>query len=190
MSEGTVPRLRAKRGALRPRAMKNAIALVLLGCGSTQVPEDCEIRVGDRCFSDQAAACEAAGCEPGQCVVLESYPGQIECTEPATAGASNPDLESPACSRPDNRCVATECGTLPADWTSCSADSDCALAEASNVCGCTDGRPTGPFIAVNTTHRDRVAAQLFGEEEEPFPCACDCTATAHCVEGTCTVRSP
>jgi hypothetical protein len=172
--------------------MRYAIAIVLIGCGSTQEPETrCEIRVGEQCYADQGSACEAAGCPAERCTVLRSYPGQISCDESGQeASGGNPDLEPPVCSRPDNRCVATECGTLPADWTSCAQDSDCTLAEAANVCGCTDGRPHGPFIAVNVAHESDVSGHMFGDAEEPFPCACDCTASAHCTSGTCTVTSP
>jgi hypothetical protein len=42
-------------------------------------PENCDFEVKDKCYTDQAEACAAAGCEPDKCVVLESYPAQIEC---------------------------------------------------------------------------------------------------------------
>ncbi|MCA9638578.1 MAG: hypothetical protein KC420_21260 [Myxococcales bacterium] len=42
-------------------------------------PEDCEFRVKGECYKDKDAACKAAGCEPDKCVVLESFPAQIEC---------------------------------------------------------------------------------------------------------------
>lgn len=54
------------------------------GCAEGGVPEDgdmegCEIRVGTCCYAEQRHACAAAGCAPGHCIVLESYPGQISC---------------------------------------------------------------------------------------------------------------
>lgn len=172
--------------------MRYAIAIVFFGCGSTQQPDSrCQYRVEGQCYAARDSACEAAGCALDACTVLDSEPAQIACDDPARAASSgSPDLEPPVCSRPDNRCIATEYGTLPADWTTCIEDSDCTLGEAANVCGCTDGRPSGPFIAVNVAHRDDVSGHMFGDAEEPFPCACDCTASARCTSGTCTVTSP
>ncbi|MCA9637319.1 MAG: hypothetical protein KC420_14935 [Myxococcales bacterium] len=43
-------------------------------------PSDCDYEVKGTCYKDQAAACEAAGCTPDNCAVLESYPMQIECS--------------------------------------------------------------------------------------------------------------
>ncbi|MEZ4381909.1 MAG: hypothetical protein R3A79_11230 [Nannocystaceae bacterium] len=42
-------------------------------------PENCDFTVKDKCYTDQAEACAAAGCEPDKCMVLESYPAQIQC---------------------------------------------------------------------------------------------------------------
>jgi hypothetical protein len=39
----------------------------------------CDFVVGDACFDSADSACACAGCEPDQCVVLESYPAQIRC---------------------------------------------------------------------------------------------------------------
>jgi hypothetical protein len=41
--------------------------------------EDCEIRFQGCCYAEQSHACAAAGCPPGQCAILESYPGQVAC---------------------------------------------------------------------------------------------------------------
>ena len=41
--------------------------------------ENCDFVVGEDCFTEQDAACKAAGCTPENCVVLESYPAQIRC---------------------------------------------------------------------------------------------------------------
>ena len=41
--------------------------------------ENCDFVVGEDCFTEQDAACKAAGCTPESCVVLESYPAQIRC---------------------------------------------------------------------------------------------------------------
>ena len=42
-------------------------------------PENCDFMVNDKCYTDQAEACTAAGCEPDKCMVMESYPAQISC---------------------------------------------------------------------------------------------------------------
>jgi hypothetical protein len=43
-----------------------------------ETPSDCNFRVEGKCYADQASACTAAGC-PSDCLVLESYPAQIQC---------------------------------------------------------------------------------------------------------------
>lgn len=42
-------------------------------------PASCDYRVGETCYASEAEACSAAGCKPGECIVLESYPAQIHC---------------------------------------------------------------------------------------------------------------
>ena len=46
-------------------------------------PEGCEVVVGACCYHASADACAAAHCPLGACLVLESYPGQIQCNEGA-----------------------------------------------------------------------------------------------------------
>ncbi|MBN8612756.1 MAG: hypothetical protein J0L92_19330 [Deltaproteobacteria bacterium] len=51
------------------------------GCvprGSGAPPEGCEIVVGQCCYRVSTDACAAAGCT-GRCLILESYPGQVQC---------------------------------------------------------------------------------------------------------------
>jgi hypothetical protein len=43
------------------------------------VPEGCDFRVGDECYDNADAACDAAGCPRQSCQILESYPAQIAC---------------------------------------------------------------------------------------------------------------
>jgi hypothetical protein len=42
-------------------------------------PVDCSYEHAGCCYGTAAAACAAAGCDEGQCQVLESYPAQIRC---------------------------------------------------------------------------------------------------------------
>lgn len=54
------------------------------GCRAGGVPWDgnhagCLYEVSGCCYPDAAAACEAAGCDPGGCQILESAPAQITC---------------------------------------------------------------------------------------------------------------
>jgi putative intracellular protease/amidase len=66
------------------------IALFIVGCASTSsLPDNCEIRVDGQCYMTQEAACAAAGC-PDHCLILETYPGQVECQVDATLAAQNP----------------------------------------------------------------------------------------------------
>ena len=44
-----------------------------------EVDENCEFMVKEKCYTDQKAACEAAGC-PDTCVVMETFPGTIQCS--------------------------------------------------------------------------------------------------------------
>jgi hypothetical protein len=39
----------------------------------------CDFVVAGSCFDDADSACACAGCAPGQCLILESYPAQITC---------------------------------------------------------------------------------------------------------------
>lgn len=74
------------------------LAFVLVGCGAStpaasttsepagctprgtgEPPEGCEIVVGECCYREQADACAAAGCAEGACLLLESYPAQVQC---------------------------------------------------------------------------------------------------------------
>jgi len=68
------------------------IALFIVGCASTSsVPENCEIRVDGQCYLSQEAACAAAGC-PDDCIILQTYPGQVECGQPTTVPDPNPEV--------------------------------------------------------------------------------------------------
>ena len=49
------------------------------GTATPNPPAACDYRVGQTCYATEAEACSAAGCPPGGCVVLESYPAQITC---------------------------------------------------------------------------------------------------------------
>lgn len=49
------------------------------GTATPNAPAACDYRVGQTCYATEAQACSAAGCPPGGCVVLESYPAQITC---------------------------------------------------------------------------------------------------------------
>jgi hypothetical protein len=44
-----------------------------------RVAPGCDFRVGEACFASDTEACSAAGCKPGGCIVLESYPAQVTC---------------------------------------------------------------------------------------------------------------
>ncbi len=60
------------------------LSSLLAACGggtASTVPEDCEIRVDGECYSSEAEACDAAGCPPERCLILESYPGQVDCQD-------------------------------------------------------------------------------------------------------------
>lgn len=45
-------------------------------------PVDCSYEHAGCCYGSAAQACAAAGCDEGQCHVLESYPAQIRCAAP------------------------------------------------------------------------------------------------------------
>ena len=84
------------------RTLLAIASLALLGCGGAQTSSTttatgsecvaysdsalqsgrCEVRVGDCCYAEQRAACAAAGC-PDSCLLLESYPAQVQCEEAA-----------------------------------------------------------------------------------------------------------
>jgi hypothetical protein len=49
------------------------------GSGPDAARAECEFRVGETCFASDTDACAAAGCKPGSCIVLESYPAQVTC---------------------------------------------------------------------------------------------------------------
>lgn len=60
-----------------------ALTALLVGCSTnSKLPENCEIRVDGQCFQEAAPACAAAGC-PDDCIILESYPGQVQCGDKA-----------------------------------------------------------------------------------------------------------
>lgn len=76
------------------------LSCLLVACGSSPPPDDglpghpprrgpdgvyenCEVLHEDRCFTDTTEACSFAGCPLDRCTILRSYPGQIECAEPA-----------------------------------------------------------------------------------------------------------
>ncbi len=44
---------------------------------------DCLYEHGGCCFASPRAACEAAGCTPDRCRILEFRPAQARCEEPA-----------------------------------------------------------------------------------------------------------
>jgi len=44
-------------------------------------PENCEVLFEGCCYASGMDACAAAGCEGEECVVMESYPGQISRCE-------------------------------------------------------------------------------------------------------------
>jgi hypothetical protein len=53
-------------------------------CSEGGVPDDgdaeaCDFRVEGCCYPDATHACRAAGCAPGACTVMESYPAQVAC---------------------------------------------------------------------------------------------------------------
>lgn len=66
--------------------------ITLAACSSgNQVPEDCDIMHEGVCYQEAAPACEAAGC-PDDCIILETYPGQVQCAdESSNAPSANPD---------------------------------------------------------------------------------------------------
>jgi hypothetical protein len=67
-------------GALRPGAVPGApAALPATGSGADASAAACDFRVGESCFASDGEACAAAGCKPGGCIVLESYPAQVSC---------------------------------------------------------------------------------------------------------------
>lgn len=66
---------------------------------SEGMPVNCEIMVDGLCYMATDAACAAANCPAEQCLVLESYPGQISCDTNEPSGeqelpVSNSDSES------------------------------------------------------------------------------------------------
>ena len=46
-------------------------------------PGTCFYEHGGCCYPTPEAMCEAAGCDTGRCVIMESSPAQARCTEPA-----------------------------------------------------------------------------------------------------------
>lgn len=94
--------------------MKRLIVLLFAGigisCSAPSIPENCEIRVDGVCFMETAPACKAANCPMDRCMVLESYPGQIQCMELCDVryeGVCYPDSTS-ACEAaqcPPERCT-------------------------------------------------------------------------------------
>ena len=59
--------------------------------GDDGVYEDCEVLHEGLCYRSETDACNAAGCPAKLCMILESYPGQVECpagVHKAVKGAS------------------------------------------------------------------------------------------------------
>lgn len=70
------------------------LAGLLAACGGASaggIPDDCEIRVGEQCYATQAEACAAASCPEDRCLILETYPGQIECQDESPAPVEGGD---------------------------------------------------------------------------------------------------
>jgi hypothetical protein len=60
------------------------LLILAAGCATTtRLPENCEIRHKGVCYTGQRAACKAARCPPERCLILDSYPGQVECSQTA-----------------------------------------------------------------------------------------------------------
>ena len=70
-------------------------AMLTIGCAGNSIPENCEIKFEDQCYRDAKSACTAAGC-PDNCLILETYPGQVSC-QPEDAALS-PDANRPVSS--------------------------------------------------------------------------------------------
>jgi hypothetical protein len=56
-----------------------ALAVACGGATSGGIPEDCEVRVDGQCYATETEACAAANCPAERCIILESYPGQVDC---------------------------------------------------------------------------------------------------------------
>jgi len=62
--------------------------LLMLGCAGASsggIPDGCEVRFEGQCYASATEACAAAECPAPRCLILESYPGQVQC-EPERAG--------------------------------------------------------------------------------------------------------
>ncbi|MBW2461141.1 MAG: hypothetical protein JRH11_05810 [Deltaproteobacteria bacterium] len=77
------------------------VPFTIAACGGQSaggMPEDCEVRYDGQCYMTSAAACAAASCPIERCLILESYPGQVECQAEAAAdpveGAEDPVTSS------------------------------------------------------------------------------------------------
>ncbi len=58
-----------------------ALLALTLACGGTQLStDDCDYREGESCYDTMSAACEAAGCSLEDCLALETYPAQVQCS--------------------------------------------------------------------------------------------------------------
>ncbi|MEZ4459206.1 MAG: AgmX/PglI C-terminal domain-containing protein [bacterium] len=68
------------------------LALMMFGCAGNTVAQNCEIKYDGQCYTDAKSACTAAGC-PDDCLILETYPGQVSCqpkTDAKTTDADKP----------------------------------------------------------------------------------------------------
>lgn len=86
---------------------------VLLACGGASaggVPDNCEVRVDGVCYPTDAEGCEAAGCPADRCIILESYPGQVQCEEEPAAETTTGDDEAAPLAEGDACDPSSECG--------------------------------------------------------------------------------
>lgn len=104
------------------------VPLAIAACGGPSaggIPDDCEVRYDGQCYMTSAEACAAASCPSERCLILETYPGQVECeaevTFEADEGAEAP-VSSSAGGGEGDPCDAT---TGCAEGLSCDGAEGC-----------------------------------------------------------------
>ncbi len=109
-----------------------------IGCGS-QIAENCEVRYEDVCYPSGTEACAAANCPAERCIILESYPGQVECQAEASGdedvAVEHPNTPTEPTPEPPPACGAYGAGgacfaTPEEACDSLNCDGDCLFLES------------------------------------------------------------
>lgn len=92
-----------------------SLLLFLTSCAGGQrtqggPPANCEARVGDTCYATNAEACAAIDCPTDRCLILDSYPAQVQCQPPPD---SQTDTETGTETGRTQECHPGNCGPEP-----------------------------------------------------------------------------